>query len=398
MSYELSTLPATLRYALQVPILAVLLGLAACSDSESDDGSGGNSPAEESTGTGSSGTIYATRDLVTKGFGALFAISANTGTAALSSFVPNYSERDGVYLTTAEFMIGGSRLSPQIMYGVNDCEEFDPPRRFIHRRSCVEIADPSGLAQRVLSLDTDMAKPPVMSPDGTMFVVEMEATLDSTGPRSFRLYSVTGALLDELELPRDNIGGIRYDWMPDGRVVFGLHDTEEGAFVSIASRGSLEVEQGFRVSSSADARIGKLAVNPDGAMIAYDMWDEQRLTYVLYLATEESKLVASTPASMLVARPTWSPDGRQLLVLNGDEASLSSGVLTGGGTPYLMLVDWQGETVELNAFAELNGVSEADNLIDVQVLDSSGLDAITSPGFSFRSGLWSYDSYFVWGD
>ena len=387
--------PRSLRVSL---LLLALACLPACSDGGGDGGGGGRA-VDEPPGASLGGTLYATAGRVTDAFGVIIAISPDTGAAAVSSRARDDRRDDGTYLQEAEFLVGGSRLSPQIMYGINDCLEFEPPRGF-SARSCIEIADAAGRGQRLLTLDTDLVKPPLMSPDGSMFVVEVQENSDSFGTRSLRLYTATGDLLDEARFLYVQSDDVRYDWTPDGRVVFGLNRAEQGAFIAIAARGTLSRERAFRVSTRSNAQIGKIAVSPDGASIAYDLWDREATPYrafVLDIVSGESAPVADTPADMLVGRPTWSPDGRQLLVLHGDEAALSDSVSTGGSPPYLMLVDWPNDGVELDINEGLGRV------VRVQSSDTHG-DLVVPQSFSFnptddpRFHYWLHDSHFVWDE
>jgi len=232
-----------------------------------------------------------------------------------------------------------------------------------------------------------------------MFVVEIQEGNDSFGARMLRLCTTTGDLLDEARLLYDQSDDIRYDWTPDGRVVYGLHRTEQCAFIAIASMGALNRrDEAYRVSTNPEALLGKLAVSPDGASIAYDLRIPDGVphrAYVLDTATSESTPVAETPADSLVARPTWSPDGLRLMVLHGDDAALANGTLAGGSPPYLMAVDWPNDTPTLDV---ANGMGRP---IRVQSPDSGG-DVVIPQSFSFGSNddprfhYWLYDGDFAW--
>jgi|GEM_PF-3089522 len=386
--------------ALRLSLLPLaLVWLPACSDDGGNQR--GGQMVDEPSGASLEGTLFVTGGAFSEAFGTIVAISPSTGAAAVASTVRQASREEGRYTPGAEFLIGGSRLSPRVMYGINECQESGSTPDFRSRRSCIEMADPSGVAQRVVTLDTDIVKPPLMSPDGSMFVVEIEEVDDIFGPRLLRLYTTTGDLLDEARLTFETSGEIRYDWTPDGRVVYGLHRTEQGAFVAIASMGALNRrDEAYRVSTNPEARLGTLAVSPDGASIAYDLRIPDAVphrAYVLDVATSESILVAETPADRLVGRPTWSPGGQHLMVLHGDEAALSNGVLNGGTPPYLMLVSWPNDTPTLDVDRGIGRpirVQNPNSFADLTVPQDFSFNSSNDPRFHY----WLYDSDIVWGE
>jgi len=385
--------------ALRLGLLSVVLGFTASCSSEGAGGEPANDEIERQD-PAIGGTLRATSGIVSERLGVVFSISADTGIASVRSSVrPDNRIDTERYLRSAKFLIGGSKLSPSLMYGVNDCVDDGPPSS-IGKLSCVEHADASGQGERLLTFGVTISKAPMLSPDGSMFAIEVQANPAYDSDRLLRLYTSSGDLLDERRLPFEQAGAIRYDWTPDNRLAYGIQRTSEGAVLVLAQKGSLTYEDAFRVSTSDKAWIGKIAVRPDGASIAYDLWDRDVTpyrTFVLDIATRESASVADTQQDMLVGRPEWSPDGRYLMVLNGDELALSQNVLSGGGLPSLMLVEWRGETT----FLDVN--DEQGRSVRVQRSDSQG-DLVIPQSFSFGPGpgpgyeYWSFDSYFTWTD
>ena len=360
-------------------LVAALAFAAGCSDGSSGPGGGTNLP----------GTILADNGPETRLNGAVYAIDPATGIAAAHA-LPLPNGEDGIrYDGGAEFLVGGSGPDPVLTLGVNDCLTDERYADELYKPACLERIGADGSVERLFTLpgSTWFAVPPVLSPDGTL-VAAVTSPRFTVGPYTLTLFTPRGETVASQVLGRRFVDGpfAIPDWAPGNRLVYAYRREGEGTFVLMSAPGSLVPEAAWQVSVDGSESVGSISVGPDGALIAYDVIAEdadssERDVRVLTVATGESVLAAvggSDGPRPRLGDPEWSPDGRHLLVRYGESASGGS---AGSVLPFMMVVEWRGETVTLDPY---EGVGQ------VLVTDSTA----TGVGYAGPREQWVYGRTF----
>ena len=335
-------------------VAAFVLTSSACTGGSSNGGGGDALP----------GTILVDDGASTLSSGALYAIDPNSGAARRYALpLPDESD-DTVYTSSARFEVGGAGYADTLMLGVNFCLPDDS--------ACVERVDPDGSVERLFTVPW-VARAPTLSPDGTLVAV-LTSTGLTDGPYALRLLTPTGDAVASQAIASDFVEGpfAGYDWAPGNRLVYSFRREGEGTFLLLSQSGSLTPEAVWQVSPDGSESVGTISVSPDGRFIAYDKLadgvDEAgRDAYVLDVTTGESTLLAVDGADRPKSRlgdPEWSPDGRYVLVTYGQSAT--GGSVVGSALPFVMVVEWAGETVTLDPYG---GVGR------VLVTDRGGIDS-----------------------
>ena len=356
---------------LHVACTGLFLLLAGCS--------GDSGGVSRDGGSGLPGTILVDDGPSTASDGVVYSIDPATGTVSTRSIPRPDKNDESRYSAAAEFLVGASGYTPALTLGVNDCS---PDARYdgdTFRPACVERMSPDGSVERLFVLPdtTRFYVAPTLSPDGTL-VAGLVSPRYTVGPYSLALFTSQGDVVATQVLGQSitDLGDYSgYDWAPDNRLAYSYREEGEGTFLLLSQPGSLEPESVWEVSGDGSESIGTISVSPDGQSIAYDAVpvgadSSERDAYVLDVATGESTLVAvgdsGSPKSRL-GEPEWSPDGRFLLVTYGERAT--GGSFVGSVLPFMMVVEWQGETVTLDPYEGIGSVL---------VTDKSGVDPVES--------------------
>ena len=343
-------------------LLAVPALAAGCSDGSGSGGTGG--------GAGLPGTILADNDAETRLNGAVYAIDPVTGVAAAHT-LPFPGGEDGIrYDSGARFLVGGSGPDPVLTLGVNGCLPDERYADETYKPACLERILADGSVERLFTLpgSTWFAVPPVLSPDGTL-VAAVTSPRFTVGPYTLTLFTPRGEAVASQVLGQGPLDGpfAIPDWAPGNRLVYAYRREGEGTFLAMSAPGSLVPEAAWQVSVDGSESVGTISVGPDGSLIAYDAIEEEgadtaeRDVRVLNVATGESVLAAVGGSDGPKARfgdPEWSPDGRHLLVRYGESASGGS---AGSVLPFMMVVEWRGETVTLDPYGGVGRVLVTDS-------------------------------------
>lgn len=333
------------------PIVALACTLVSgCSDGTSAeplDGGGGGLP----------GTVLADDGAATRLSGVLYAIDPGTGEVREHAVAMPDRSDDSRYSSSSAFSVGGSGDDGTLLLSVTDCV---PP---LSSDSCIERVNPDGTIERLFTLPLWIQAPAVASPDGTL-VAALVSPGRVDGPYDLNLYTPSGELIDSQTLSRTLDDFALYDWAPGNRLVYGLNEEGEGAFIAIAAPESLAPEEGFQVSDPS-ATLGAISVSPDGGSVAYELIPrdgvDNTTTWVLDRSDGRSTLVAVDDGREVFA-PDWSPDGRYLLVSYGVSDTAAGGASPVGSTlPFQMVVEWSGETVTLDPYEGVGRVLDVDD-------------------------------------
>jgi hypothetical protein len=136
---------------------------------------------------------------------------------------------------------------------------------------------------------------PVWSPDGSLMAVG----LVGSDPPAVAILTADGALVRRLALPGSPIA-----WLPDGRRLAVLD--ENRVLVVAATGGPVRALSGPSGPRTWSARGDVAIANPRGIMV----WRK---------ATGRRRLLLAAGERFTYGRPDWSPDGRRLAVVRGDQ-------------------------------------------------------------------------------
>jgi dipeptidyl aminopeptidase/acylaminoacyl peptidase len=244
----------------------------------------------------------------------------------------NYSRVPGVeawddnpqYLGIATVRITARAFSgEQIVETVTNCEN-DPNTRTwnIH---CVKIHDSSGdFLKGIYFGKSDIREPVKLSRDGRYLAVVRQYG-DSTSNLYLEIHDpVNNDIVDNAVIGR-GLMEVSFDWLPDNRIVYAF---DQSIYItqSLSSHGTplIQFEQ-------TDGRPIDLTASPSGDRMAFMLVTFGNTVVVnAYVWTMDSsgndlKRLAVVPgeSNPKINYPTWSPDGKWLLVVEGDVSGSS---------------------------------------------------------------------------
>lgn len=146
---------------------------------------------------------------------------------------------------------------------------------------------------------------PKLSPDGNMILIG--GIIGET-----RVYDLNGKLVSNL---RNNISS--YDWMADGRILFSRFGTLYVTDQSLTK---------FTVHSHLSGTVGSLSISPDGREVAFQMITNG-LSHIWVMDLSQSLLRQVTTSTEGEHYPSWSPDGRYLVLAKGKIVKVSTSCL-----------------------------------------------------------------------
>jgi dipeptidyl aminopeptidase/acylaminoacyl peptidase len=266
----------------------------------------------------------------------------------------NYSRVPGVeswddnpdYLGIATIRITARAFSgEQIVETVSNCKNDPNTRKWnLH---CVKIHDRSGnLLKGIYFGKSDIREPVKLSRDGRYLAVVRQYG-DSTSKIYLEIHDpVTNDIVDNAIIGR-GLTEVSFDWLPDNRIVYAL---EQSIYItqslSAIGKSIIQFDQtdGTPIDLTASPSGDRVAfmLTPFGNFVALSGY-----VWTMDISGNNLKRLAVVPGDSdpKINYPTWSPDGKWILVIEGDVSG--SSIISPGAPGDLYAVPSEGVDVPL---------------------------------------------------